>query len=65
MHTLEEQRATFSNAMPIFYSFVHRPTLDTARAHKAVAYFVHKLELEHAVAEVLGPLLFTPIRRWV
>jgi formate hydrogenlyase subunit 3/multisubunit Na+/H+ antiporter MnhD subunit len=56
---------TFSNAMRIFYSFIYRPTLDTARAHEAVAYFVRKLEFEHAVADVFGPLLFAPVRRIV
>jgi NADH:ubiquinone oxidoreductase subunit 5 (subunit L)/multisubunit Na+/H+ antiporter MnhA subunit len=56
---------TFANAMRVFYSFIYRPTLDTARAHRAVAYFVHRLEFEHAVAEVFGPLLFKPIRRMV
>jgi formate hydrogenlyase subunit 3/multisubunit Na+/H+ antiporter MnhD subunit len=56
---------TFSNAMRVFYSFIYRPTLDTARAHQAVAYFVRKLEFEHAVADVFGPLLFTPVRHIV
>lgn len=56
---------TFANAMRVFYSFIYRPTLDTARAHQAVAYFVRKLEFDHAVADVFGPLLFTPIRRLV
>jgi hypothetical protein len=39
--------------------------LDTARAHQAVAYFTRKLEFDHMVADVFGPLLFTPIRRFV
>jgi hydrogenase-4 component B len=56
---------TFSNAMRVFYSFIYRPTLDTSRAHQAVNYFVRKLEFDHAVADVFGPLLFTPIRRFV
>ena len=56
---------TFSNAMRTFYSFIYRPTLDTAREHRAVAYFVHKLEVEHEVADVFGPLLFDPVRRVV
>lgn len=56
---------TFANAMRVFYSFIYRPTLDTARAHRAVAYFARKLEFDHAVADVFGPLLFTPIRRAV
>jgi hydrogenase-4 component B len=56
---------TFANAMRVFYSFIYRPTLDTARAHQAVAYFARKLEFDHMVADVFGPLLFTPIRRFV
>ena len=54
---------TFSNAMRTFYSFIYRPTLDTAREHRAVSYFVHKLAFEHSVADVFGPALFAPIRR--
>jgi hydrogenase-4 component B len=54
---------TFSNAMRTFYSFIYRPTLDTAREHRAVSYFVHKLEFEHSVANVFGPMLFDPLRR--
>jgi hypothetical protein len=56
---------TFANAMRTFYSFIYRPTLDTAREHRAVAYFIRKLEFQHDVADVFGPLLFTPIRRGV
>ncbi len=56
---------TFANAMRTFYSFIYRPTLDTAREHRAVAYFVHKLEFEHDIAEVFGPSIFAPIRRAV
>ena len=56
---------TFSNAMRTFYSFIYRPTLDTAREHRAVAYFIHKLEFEHDVADVFGPAVFDPIRRAV
>jgi hypothetical protein len=56
---------TFANAMRTFYSFIYRPMLDTAREHQLVAYFVRKLEFEHDVADVFGPLLFTPIRRFV
>lgn len=56
---------TFANAMRVFYSFIYRPTLDTAREHRAVAYFVQKLELQHALSDIFGPLLFTPIRRLV
>lgn len=56
---------TFANAMRTFYSFIYRPTLDTAREHRAVAYFIRKLEFEHDVADVFGPLLFTPIRHGI
>ncbi len=56
---------TFSNAMRTFYSFIYRPTLDTAREHRAVAYFIHRLEFEHDVADVFGPALFDPVRRAV
>jgi formate hydrogenlyase subunit 3/multisubunit Na+/H+ antiporter MnhD subunit len=54
---------TFANAMRTFYSFIYRPTLDTAREHRAVAYFIHKLEVEHDIADVFGPGIFAPIRR--
>ncbi len=56
---------TFSNAMRTFYSFIYRPTLDTAREHRAVAYFIEKLEFEHDIADVFGPALFAPLRRAV
>jgi len=56
---------TFSNAMRTFYSFIYRPTLDTAREHRAVAYFIRKLEFGHDVADVFGPTLFAPVRRAV
>jgi hypothetical protein len=56
---------TFSNAMRTFYSFIYRPTLDTAREHRVTAYFIHRLEVEHDVADVFGPLLFKPLRRAV
>jgi hydrogenase-4 component B len=56
---------TFSNAMRTFYSFIYRPTLDTAREHRATNYFIRKLEVEHDVADVFGPMLFTPLRRAV
>ena len=56
---------TFANAMRTFYSVIYRPTLDTAREHRAVAYFIRKVELDHEVADVFGPLLFTPIRHGV
>lgn len=56
---------TFANAMRTFYSFIYRPTLDTARQHHAVSYFIRRLELKHDVADVFGPLIFTPIRHGV
>ncbi len=56
---------TFANAMRTFYSFIYRPTLDTAREHRAVAYFIHRLQVEHEIADVFGPRLFTPIRHAV
>jgi formate hydrogenlyase subunit 3/multisubunit Na+/H+ antiporter MnhD subunit len=56
---------TFANAMRVFYSFIYRPTLDTAREHQAVAYFARKVQFDHAVADIFGPLLFTPIRRLI
>jgi hydrogenase-4 component B len=56
---------TFSNAMRTFYSFIYRPTLDTAREHRATTYFIHRLEVEHDVVEVFGPTLFSPVRRAV
>ena len=56
---------TFSNAMRTFYSFIYRPTLDMARQHRATTYFIQKLEVDHDVAEVFGPMLFTPLRRTV
>lgn len=56
---------TFSNALRTFYSFIYRPTLDTARQHRARAYFIHRLEIRHDVADVFGPALFDPVRRAV
>lgn len=56
---------TFANAMRTFYSFIYRPTLDTAREHREVAYFIHKLEFDHDIADVFGPMLFTPIRHGI
>jgi hydrogenase-4 component B len=56
---------TFANAMRTFYSFIYRPTLDTAREHSAVAYFVRKLEFDHDVVDVFRPTIFRPIRNSV
>lgn len=54
---------TFSNALRTFYSFIYRPTLDTAREHRVAGYFIHALEVRHDVADVFGPILFAPLRR--
>ena len=54
---------TFSNAMRTLYSFIYRPTLDTAREHRALAYFIHKLKVEHEVTDIFGPNLFAPVTR--
>jgi hydrogenase-4 component B len=51
--------------MRVFYGFIYRPTSDAARGHQAVAYFIRRLEFEHVLADVFGPLLFTPIKRFV
>ncbi len=56
---------TFANAMRTFYSFIYRPTLDTAREHRAVSYFIRRLQFEHDIADVFGPILFAPVRRAV
>ncbi len=56
---------SFSNAMRTFYSFVYRPTADTERDADAGGYFVKKLEFEHDVAPIFGPLLFQPALRLV
>jgi hydrogenase-4 component B len=64
-HRAATTSLTFANAMRTFYSFIYRPTLDTAREHRAVAYFIHKLEFEHDIADVFGPAVFAPIRHAV
>lgn len=56
---------TFANAMRTFYSFIYRPTLDTAHEHRVVSYFIRKLQFEHDIADVFGPTLFMPVRRAV
>ncbi|MBX6419598.1 MAG: proton-conducting transporter membrane subunit [Sinobacteraceae bacterium] len=56
---------TFSNALRTFYSFIYRPTADTAREHGAHVYFVKKLQFDAEVAPVFGPLLFAPLERLV
>lgn len=56
---------SFANAMRTFYSFIYRPTLDTAREHEATPYFTRKLELTQGVADLFGPWLFVPLQRAV
>lgn len=56
---------SFSNATRTFYSFIYRPTLDTAREHRAVSYFIHRLEFRHDIADIFGPILFRPLRKLV
>ena len=56
---------TFSNAMRTFYGFVYRPTAVTEREADGRGYFVRKLDFEHGVAPVFGPLLFQPAVRAV
>jgi len=56
---------TFSNSLRTFYSFVYRPTAVTERDAGADGYFVQKLDFEHDVAPIFGPLLFQPIVRAV
>lgn len=51
---------SFSNAMRTFYSFVYRPTADTAQDADADGYFIRRLVFEHDVAPIFGPLLFQP-----
>jgi formate hydrogenlyase subunit 3/multisubunit Na+/H+ antiporter MnhD subunit len=56
---------SFSNAMRTFYSFVYRPTAETARDADDGGYFVTKLAFEHDVAPIFGPFLFQPAMRGV
>ncbi len=60
---------TFSNALRTFYSFVYRPTLETAHefAHEADGgrYFVRRLVFSHDIAPIFGPYLFAPLERLV
>lgn len=55
----------FSNAMRTFYSFIYRPTADTAHQHHGLSYFVKRLVFTHAVAPLFGPALFAPATRAV
>ena len=65
----EEPRRTattalaFSNALRTFYSFIYRPTADTAHEHLGLAYFVKRLVFTHEVAPLFGPWLFAPVTR--
>jgi len=56
---------SFSNAMRTFYSFVYRPTADTERDADAGGYFVNRLNFEHDVAPIFGPLVFQPAEKLV
>jgi hydrogenase-4 component B len=55
----------FSNAMRTFYSFIYRPTADTAHEHHGLSYFVKRLVFTHDVAPLFGPHLFAPVTRLV
>jgi len=55
----------FSNALRTFYSFLYRPTADTAREHEGLPYFVRRLRFRHDVAPIFGPYLFAPLERLV
>ena len=53
---------TFSNALRTFYSFVYRPTAETARESSGQQhYFIHRLVFSHDVAPIFGPYLFRPV----
>ena len=58
---------TFSNALRTFYSFIYRPTVETARelAHesKGQRYFIRRLVFTHDVAPIFGPYLFAPLEK--
>ncbi len=55
---------SFANALRTFYSFIYRPTADTAREHhQDNAYFVKRLAFTHEVAPIFGPYLFSPVIR--
>ncbi len=55
----------FSNALRTFYSFIYRPTADTAYEHHGLDYFVKRLVFTHEVAPLFGPALFAPVIRLV
>lgn len=56
---------TFSNALRTFYSFIYRPTTETARETRGREYFVTRLSFSHDVAPVFGPYLIAPAIRLV
>jgi len=56
---------TFSNALRTFYSFIYRPTVETARETTGREYFICRLSFSHDVAPVFGPYLFAPAIRLV
>jgi hydrogenase-4 component B len=51
---------TFANALRTFYSFVYRPTEETARETNGQSYFVRRLVFSHEVAPIFGRYLFSP-----
>lgn len=57
---------TFSNALRTFYSFIYRPTAETARESNGQQnYFIHRLVFSHDIAPIFGPYLFGPVTRGV
>lgn len=60
---------TFSNALRTFYSFIYRPTIETAhelaREGNGRPYFIRRLVFTHDVAPIFGPYLFAPLERLV
>ena len=60
---------TFSNALRTFYSFIYRPTAETAHeladGSNGQRYFVRRLTFSHDVAPIFGPYLFAPLENLV
>lgn len=60
---------TFSNALRTFYSFIYRPTIETAHEladqSNGYPYFIRRLIFSHDVAPVFGPYLFAPLEKLV
>ncbi len=58
---------TFSNALRTFYSFIYRPTVETAREaaieSNGQPYFTRRLSFAHDVAPIFGPYLFIPLEK--